>query len=156
MLTCRLYDDGTVAAAVANAIEQHPLVGVLTATIAIGVEGPRPWRPGDPAPRVAVIPAQGPLRRTQRAHLTVADAVVVPDAATARIAHAAAPDALLAIVDDGVTPFLRGATSSQAAAAWAEVAYHPELARSLGAQDETDMAHRIAEHAVELVIALGN
>ena len=158
MLTVRVSpaDDARDRLAVAQAIEQHPLAGVLTATIAIDVDGPSPWRADDPAPRVAVVTTRGLLGRVQRAHLTVADAIVVTDAATARVAHAAAPDALLAVVDDSVRPFLRGSTTSEAATAWDEVAHHPELARSLGAPDDTDMAHRIAEHAVELVIAVGN
>ena len=141
---------------VAQALGQHPLAGLLTATIAIGIGGTSPWRADDRAPRVAVVPGRGMLSRVQRAHLTVADAIVVTDAATARVAHAAAPDALLAVVGDDVRPFLRGATASQAAAAWDEVAHHPGLARAMGAPDDTDTAHRIAEHAVELVIAAGN
>ena len=158
MLTVRVSpaDDARDRLAVAQAIEQHPLAAVLTATIAIGVDGPSPWRADDPAPRVAVVTSRGLLGRVQRAHLTVADAIVVTDAATARVAHAAAPDALLVVVDDTTRPFLRGCTTSEAATAWDEVAHHPELARSLGAPDDTDMAHRIAEHAVELVIARGN
>jgi hypothetical protein len=158
MLTVRVSpaDDARDRLAVAQAIEQHPLAGVLTATIAIGVNGPSPWRADDPAPRVAVVTGRGLLGRVQRAHLTAADAIVVTDAATARVAHAAAPDALLAVVADTARPFLQGCTTSEAATAWDEVAHHPELARSLGAPDDTDTAHRIAEHAVELVIALGN
>jgi hypothetical protein len=158
MLTVRVSpaDDARDRLAVAQAIEQHPLAAVLTATIAIGIDGPSPWRADDPAPRVAVVTSRGLLGRVQRAHLTVADAIVVTDAATARVAHAAAPDALLAVVDDTTRPFLQGSTTSEAATAWDEVAHHPELARSLGAPDDTDMAHRIAEHAVELVIARGN
>lgn len=158
MLTFRVSDaDNTRGRLeVAQAIEQHPLAGVLTATIAIGIDGDSPWHADDPAPRVAVVTSRGMLSRVQRAHLTVAHAIVVTDAATARAAGAAAPGALLAIIDDDVRPFLRGATASEAANAWDQVARHPGLARSLGAPDDTDMAHRIAEHTVELVIALGN
>lgn len=158
MLTCRVHDAGepSDALVVARAIEEHPLAGALTATIAMGVDGPSPWRADDRAPRVAVVSGKGLLSRLQRAHLAVADAIVVADAATARVAHAAAPGALLAIVGESVRPFLRGATAPEAAAAWDEVARHHDLARALGGTGNTAVARHIAEHVVELVTALGN
>ena len=157
MLTFRVShaDGARDPLATAQAIEQHPLAAVLNATIAIGIDGPSPWRADDRAPRVAVIPGRGLLSQVQRAHLTMADAIVAVDAATARAVHAAAPAALLAVVNDA-HPLLRGATGMEATAAWEAVVQRPELARSLGAPDDVDLAHRVAELTVELVIALGN
>jgi hypothetical protein len=160
VLTCR-GPSGTPptepgSRAVAEALAGHPLAGKLTGTIVIGITGASPWRATDLGPRVAVLIGHDDLTRVQRAHLALADGIVMTEPSQARAATAAAPTALLAIASGDGREFLRGSTPRQAAAAWDEVARHRELAQAIGGGERADLHARAAELALELVIALRN
>ena len=160
MLTCRVpapdAQHGADRQEVVRALGRHPLADELTATVTIGVTGASPWRADDSRPRVAVLIGHGDLTRVQRAHLALADGIVVTDPSIARAAVASAPGALIAIAAGEDRAFLRGATPREADEAWSEVEDHRVLAHAIGGEGRADTHRQTAELVLELVVALGN
>lgn len=160
MLTCRVpapeAPDGADRQALARTLARHPLGSELTATITIGVAGASPWRADDSGPRVVVLLGHGNLTRVQRAHLALADGIVVTDPSIARAAAASAPGALVAIAAGEGRVFLRGATPREADEAWSEVGGHRALAHAIGGGGRADAHGQTAELVLELIVALGN
>lgn len=139
----------------AAAIRQHPLIGRLSGTVAVGLDSARPWPRTAPRPRIAVLHDVTTLSRAQRAHLALADGIVLSRSTQVlpAVMAAATPATVLAAADSSPTPFLRGSTPVEAGEAWAQVAMHPTLATALdgGARDE--LADVIAGLVVELILA---